>query len=418
MKCFIIIISCLFLELYSSTKCNSASFNCQLAVTNVEKMICIDTQLSQMDKDLASLYTEALHNVVDPELQKQQQRGWLRKTRNLCTDVPCLMGAYTNRMTELVSLKKNNIQLAKTTKSEDDVCNLVAEYANRGALGEIVVSPKMDIEISEEQLKKIKDLTYGSINEKWSFDFNRDGIQDLFAIDYQGSAAIGSAYLLSGAEGSSVYSIDDFEDGHYDIWFLTIEGRFYVLSGNHQRLGRLRAIDDTCEFHYICSYAQKEKPEIELIKGKDNQMCVKAGLGDVVHVDYTYIHSVPKFLHFISGSIKDGLAKVDIDNDGKPDNIVRIECSSGGGRGWDAKYIATTDETRTNIPSSKLNDLLLHKLGGNNGPDMSMFVYDDVTYLDAQGDNGDRQIYRINGSQTESICEFQGRIINFDKKGY
>ncbi len=69
-----------------------ASFDCQKASTDVEKLICSDTQLSVLDEDLAKAYKSAVQK--DPDRVKTQQQRWLKYTRNDCNTLECLKDAY------------------------------------------------------------------------------------------------------------------------------------------------------------------------------------------------------------------------------------------------------------------------------------------------------------------------------------
>jgi|GEM_PF-1279840 len=78
----------------------AASFDCRKASTEVEKMICSDSQLSHLDEDLHSAYKNAQKH-KDPQLLKQQQLRWLKYTRNDCTTLTCLKDVYELRIDRL-----------------------------------------------------------------------------------------------------------------------------------------------------------------------------------------------------------------------------------------------------------------------------------------------------------------------------
>ncbi|MBN2825620.1 MAG: DUF1311 domain-containing protein [Campylobacterales bacterium] len=71
---------------------SAASFDCQKASSDVEKLICSDSQLSLLDEDLAKAYKSALQK--DPTRIKTQQQRWLKYTRNDCITLDCLTDAY------------------------------------------------------------------------------------------------------------------------------------------------------------------------------------------------------------------------------------------------------------------------------------------------------------------------------------
>jgi uncharacterized protein len=80
---------------------SAASFHCAKARTSVEKMICSDSALSDLDGRLASAYRRALVVAADPESQKAEQRAWLMTERKKCADVACLKQSYQQRLTAL-----------------------------------------------------------------------------------------------------------------------------------------------------------------------------------------------------------------------------------------------------------------------------------------------------------------------------
>ena len=77
------------------------SFNCALAHTVVEGMICGSGELSAMDSKLASLYEAKLKTAAAPSVLRSDQLAWMRK-RNACgANVNCLEQSYEERITQL-----------------------------------------------------------------------------------------------------------------------------------------------------------------------------------------------------------------------------------------------------------------------------------------------------------------------------
>lgn len=84
----------------------AASFDCTKASTSVEKAICSSPKLSLLDVNLDEKYREAMR-ASPSDLQnriRDDQRRWLRTTRNTCTNNPCLARAYSLRLEELEDL--------------------------------------------------------------------------------------------------------------------------------------------------------------------------------------------------------------------------------------------------------------------------------------------------------------------------
>lgn len=111
--------SCLFVavSIFLCSLSEAASFNCQLARTNVERTICNDSQLSLRDSELSAIYKNALSNTTDKESILLQQRNWLKKVRNTCTNTPCLTEAYATRAAELGFHKQADNEQLKLIKN-------------------------------------------------------------------------------------------------------------------------------------------------------------------------------------------------------------------------------------------------------------------------------------------------------------
>lgn len=88
-------------ELGLISKPQPASFDCAKASTRIEKMICGDKQVSDLDYWVASYYRSAVQLSEQPERLKTEQRAWLTAQRNACGDVTCLRRAYEQRFAQL-----------------------------------------------------------------------------------------------------------------------------------------------------------------------------------------------------------------------------------------------------------------------------------------------------------------------------
>jgi uncharacterized protein len=80
---------------------SAASFDCAKAVSPLEKTICSDALLSDLDAKLERTYRRALDSARQPEALKSEQRAWLATERKRCSDVACLRQVYQRRLTAL-----------------------------------------------------------------------------------------------------------------------------------------------------------------------------------------------------------------------------------------------------------------------------------------------------------------------------
>jgi uncharacterized protein len=81
-----------------SSACLAASFDCTKARSPVEKAICSDAALSQLDDELGATFRKAV--AENPQV-RQQQTTWLRNTRDKCETVDCLVTVYRAQIQDL-----------------------------------------------------------------------------------------------------------------------------------------------------------------------------------------------------------------------------------------------------------------------------------------------------------------------------
>ena len=88
------------------TSAGAASFPCEKAQSRVEKAICADAELSQLDEFLARYYGGARAGLGSgASCLAADQRRWLSETRNACTETSCLRKAYLERLAEFDPLQ-------------------------------------------------------------------------------------------------------------------------------------------------------------------------------------------------------------------------------------------------------------------------------------------------------------------------
>jgi uncharacterized protein len=90
------------ISLTTAFEARAASFDCAKASTAVEKLICSDAKLSELDAHVAQAYRQALATPAAAQRVKPEQRRWLAE-RNKCTDVACLTAAYQKRLSDLAA---------------------------------------------------------------------------------------------------------------------------------------------------------------------------------------------------------------------------------------------------------------------------------------------------------------------------
>ncbi len=93
----------------SAAAARAAGFDCQKAANHIERLICADPALSDLDSELKrvfdSIEDETFSHNAEPPYQTIDPVGhdeisWLRTVRGKCTDSPCLKRVYVARIAE------------------------------------------------------------------------------------------------------------------------------------------------------------------------------------------------------------------------------------------------------------------------------------------------------------------------------
>jgi uncharacterized protein len=98
---FVRVVCLASLAMFVSTA-QAVSFDCQKAKTFIEKAVCQDPALSDLDDELGALYQSAIDNSSTPAANalKKQQLQWL-KQRDTCQTNACVKKAYQKRIIDL-----------------------------------------------------------------------------------------------------------------------------------------------------------------------------------------------------------------------------------------------------------------------------------------------------------------------------
>ncbi|MGB7205313.1 MAG: lysozyme inhibitor LprI family protein [Anderseniella sp.] len=87
----------------SNDEVNAQSFNCSKASTQVEKMICDNPRLGELDSDLAGAYQTALRDSPWASANRRiraDQKAWIAR-RDRCNNAGCLRRLYQMRLGQL-----------------------------------------------------------------------------------------------------------------------------------------------------------------------------------------------------------------------------------------------------------------------------------------------------------------------------
>lgn len=152
----------------ASFSAQAASFDCSKASFKVEKLICSDTLVSELDSSLNKVYSAIEEKPVE------DQRAWIKNVRNKQTSVEGLAYVYASRIEELVNNEKyaytvvdkapkESLKEVKETKPKSVVDNL-KEHVAKGYI------EADGYRVSLEVLDKFGDAYLDRCNVKMAYD--------------------------------------------------------------------------------------------------------------------------------------------------------------------------------------------------------------------------------------------------------
>ena len=83
----------------------SPSFDCDMATTGPEKLICGSESLSTADVQVAQAFKAALARSPDRDTLVVAQRAWRETERDACASVACMLAAHQARLAQLTPAK-------------------------------------------------------------------------------------------------------------------------------------------------------------------------------------------------------------------------------------------------------------------------------------------------------------------------
>ncbi|MCG7496564.1 lysozyme inhibitor LprI family protein [Vibrio sp. Of7-15] len=151
----------LLFSLFSASS-HAASFNCELASTQTEKMICANNSLSTMDEVIHTLYVNALKEPQNTTL-RSEQRAWLKQRNQSCSQLADCEQFFIDRI---------NVLLDKMIKKDPTDLTQGMTLPDKSALDEY----------SAKALEKIDDEVYKPWLRKELLSSDTDAFEPIAAV--------------------------------------------------------------------------------------------------------------------------------------------------------------------------------------------------------------------------------------------
>lgn len=207
-----------FMLVSVSLSANQPSFDCSKVEKNSsEGLICGSDKLMNLDRELATVYKQALAKSSKEDMLKAHQRGWI-KGRNDCwkaeSELKCMEDEYIYRIDELkkkyalgstssTSVKKINTYSFEKTLSLQGITFHVTT-TGEGSLRQLTVTPSG----LAESNSVIKQEIDGMVTGVEIADINADGSPEIYIyVSSAGSGAYGSLVAYSANHKKSLSEI-------------------------------------------------------------------------------------------------------------------------------------------------------------------------------------------------------------------
>jgi hypothetical protein len=306
------------------------------------------------------------------------------------------------------------------------VCNEAANLANTGAMRfgygiDGVVSDKGKRSVLKSLGLRKDEIEFHEINSLvFRADINSDGHVETVL---SGDAGTGHYYYVSvfsspkGNKGRTKLQRQDEANEPFDAMPVKILGGYYfVLTANNwsNELNSLWRFDKEGKFREVCSFAKKQQPSVKLNLSKEPEVCSAIASGTIDEISFAPIPQTEKQTLSELNVFERKAAVADINNDGVPERLLRANIVMKlGGRECDHVALFLGDDIERKKP---LGNILLQLGGLPCSNDVNVFAYRNNVYVDTQRADGSRAIEKINRDAIESVCYFEGRVINFVKK--
>jgi len=401
----------------------AASFDCKKASTSIEKTVCADNMLNDLDEQLSYKFN-AIKNLLPKDkvyVFIKEQRKWL-KVRNQCNTknnlVDCIKTNYQKRSNILENKYKQLLSLKVPSHNEaEEICNNIAKNPNLFIQKHKIHKNNFDINNDgiTEKIIKYNTPAYETpegkqIIPKYAYEWK----------DYWPSG------LISLQINNKVFQLRTYDSSLKQPLFLSyIDHENYemvVCDFNNTTVENVIPANNIQNSYELCSTVDT----ITIVTGDPNFSFKNypsyLGEGPLAHIKFNPTLDVNSsyFEHKYNNkwySYKNKEASFDFDNDGKIDELIKIKHSSSDGRLCDVVYIDETDsnnmkKTLTNSRKLLLNiqELNINSSYPDCGTHSGFFEYKGEVYYEELGKHK-HNILQIKDNKISTICKSSFKTI-------
>jgi len=295
----------------------AAGFDCARASTSIERLICTDPELSNLDEQMSVIYGRALALEPKSEKLRSEQRKWLQGVRDKCANSKCLKKTYESRLAALEEIA-GSFDSVPPTEHVASLCKKLADPQMRS----VILKDTGGIEDINNDGKKERSegCSGGTMHVPCTRYFDVKGneiVIETVGYEWKDYWTYGQRIFRNIGRTWSIHSYDDHIQKPAYVSYVTPSNKEYV----------------------VCKFNNDVHPVVSFAEEGYERICdeVLANKGDSLSpVSFDKPSNDPKPLPENSWERIEDSGLVDINNDGRKEWLAEVRITSGAGRGCDA----------------------------------------------------------------------------------
>jgi len=428
----------------------AAQIRCSAALSAVDKLICSDADLLQLDLQLGNAYG-ALRGVTnDKNNLAQEQRKWLASLRGSCESRDCLAKVYSARTEALSSQLLNEVAVRTEPLSSAEAMNACIELATLAddkhlSKHALWGRSQWNAERQDDQTAwmlstaelanlKARDSYQTSSGPQLVYRVrlnNRDAPTRFASFETGGTCrstqVFNVSHLLSstGDDAGTDEVSDPDEQIRWAYWGggdypVQYHGRNYMITsalGDPNSVNMISWIKSDGRIRPLCLLGSTDRRRIPLPVHKA-PLCQAIANGalrpltwrpiadelPINHEPAVYRHEFERSYGRYADGV--GLLQIDLNGDGLAENVARFEYNSGAGCGSTHVWMSVVSKDLRNVAQDPLTKLLEQIDEGS----MDIYQHKGRYYVDTSTGVGNSALISLQGNQIERVCAFEWKL--------
>lgn len=321
------------------------------------------------------------------------------------------------------------IPLAATAADQSSVCEALVSERNMGLEWianrkhpDMLAYEKIKSDAHDLILKNNSNQYFDYVSEYYKIDINNDGALENVVIVGQGSAHSKGVMVLD--EKWKVLEFSTLSSDESDCLgasqrIVKFRDRYYVVDSCKESMNYAFMYDKK-QLVTVCTFDYETQPTEVITKSLDDNLCHAGVDKKLNYVSFTEAHTLDYGCHDSEGPEcahpLPMVAKVDIDNNGAPDLVVRMGVAWGGGAGCDFESLDILGDSRKDVVKTESADLLrkaTQKWGICGNATSLPFIFNGQVYVEnkynEQWPSNYHNIIQLKGGKIITVCEFSAK---------